>query len=61
MLFLNRLLTRSRRRPQLPVMVVVDQIILRQWPTKMATAKIAETWQDDADGVDNVVDGNAAG
>ena len=61
MLFWTRLLTRSRRRPQLPVMVVVDQIILRQWPTKMEAAKMAETWQDDVDGVDNILDGNAAG
>jgi hypothetical protein len=42
-------------------MVVVDQIILRQWPTKMEAAKMAETWQDDVDGVDNILDGNAVG
>jgi hypothetical protein len=29
--------------------------------TKMAAAELAQTWQDDAGGVNNVVDGNAAG
>ena len=43
-------------------MVVVVVVILNPMAeTKMAAAKMAETWQDDVDGVDNILDGNAVG